>query len=57
MSETEYSRQIKHDRDFKFSLFDIILKIVFNLYILDVKYSKKKKKKKKKTLTKSQIPR
>ena len=48
MSSTEYSRQTKKDRNFKFPLLDMILKILFNQYILNVKYSAKKKKKKKK---------
>ena len=42
MSLTEYSRQTENDRDFKFSLLDTILKILFNKYILNVKYFAKK---------------
>ena len=42
MSLNEYSRQTKNDIDFKFSLLDMILKILFNQYILNVRYSAKR---------------
>ena len=42
VSLIEYNRQTKKDRDFKFSLLDMILKLLFNQYILNVRYSAKK---------------